>query len=83
MKRRVYTIYWLKGKGRFFGRWMCKVGNARNSPVVNGNVDKVTYVRAVCKLAKENRPSQVRIKGKNGRYQREYTYGADPERYPS
>jgi hypothetical protein len=34
-------------------------------------------------IARENEPSQLRIKGEDGSFRDEATYGDDPARYPS
>jgi len=33
-------------------------------------------------IAKANPPSQLQIRGQDGKIQDEHTYGGDPERYP-
>jgi hypothetical protein len=40
--------------------------------------DLVILARMICR---GNPPSQLRIKGRNGRLQTEHTYGADPRRH--
>jgi len=42
---------------------------------------KAGAVNAARGLAKSHKKSQVVICGKNGRIQKEFTYGADPRRY--
>jgi uncharacterized protein DUF2188 len=48
----------------------------------HGFKNKSELVQDVIKTAKKHKPSQVVIKGRNGRIQTEYTYGNDPRRTP-
>jgi len=44
---------------------------------------KSVAVSKATRLAKRNKPSQVKIHKMDGTFQTEYTYGNDPERYRS
>lgn len=77
-KRNVYSVLWDKNEKC----WRLKLNGLWAEIAVVG-LDKKTYVRAVCQLAKDNLPSQVKIFDKKGKIQKEYTYprSSDPRRY--
>lgn len=43
---------------------------------------KAEAIERAREMAKSERPSQVKIRGHDGRLQTEHTYGQDPEKYP-
>jgi len=56
--------------------WAVKL-QGRKSPVSRHRL-KSAAVRAGKRVAKKARLGQLKVKGRNGRIQREYTYGNDP-----
>jgi hypothetical protein len=73
MKRAIYTVQPIKGGSG----WEILTPDGPFRPGVNKR-KTVAQARA---LAKASMPSQLRIKGRNGRLQTEFTYGADPRRW--
>lgn len=76
--RTVYRIQWHEPKAI----WCCVVD--RNLICAGGGFSKPQAVKSIQTLAnamlEQGFNSQLVIHGKNGRIQREYTYGADPRR---
>lgn len=58
-------------------RW-CLVCTSMADRPVFGWGERQAMIERGRLLCRNDRPSQLVIKGKNGRIQREYTYGADP-----
>lgn len=72
MKRTVFRVTYVKGVGHWRlteGNIMLAFYDTKREAVVTGR-----------EQAKSLRPSQLVIHLKNGRIQREHTYGQDPER---
>lgn len=81
MKREVYTVRWLKGTRR----WVCPQLNWWSGQIAGE--DKVDFVKRVATFVKrlwvnEHVPTQLKVFGKHGRIQSEWTYGHDPKRFP-
>ena len=63
------------------GRWaVIKEDSERAITVLENKQDAIERAR---ELAKEAKLGQIFIHGRNGRIQKEYTYGHDPRKYPS
>ena len=63
------------------GRWgVIKEGNERASLVFENKAQAIKYAR---KLIKNTKLGQILIHGRDGKIQKEYTYGQDPRKYPS
>jgi hypothetical protein len=73
-KRRIITIGPVKGEPGWWG-WTDTHGTSGRQR------KKADIVRIMRRICRENQPSQLRIKGRDGRIQTEHTYGADPRRY--
>lgn len=78
-KRNVYHILPNKPGGE--KDW--KVVKQGNKQAVGLFENKEKAIKKARKIAKNKKPSQIKIHGKNGKIQREYTYGADPRKYKS
>jgi hypothetical protein len=78
MERDIYTVTPKNGQ------WEIQKGN---SPVqtFDRQEEAIQEGRKIAreKWEKEGVPSQLRIKGEDGRFRDESTYGDDPQRYPS
>ncbi len=61
------------------GEWHVNKEDA--SEPISTHSKKDDAVDAAIELAKRNEPSQVKIHKADGTFQREYTYGEDPEKY--
>jgi len=73
-RRKVYHVI-----PRADGGWAVKKERAQRA---SGLYDTKAEAQAEAeKLAKASPLGQVKIHGRDGRFQREYTYGADPEKY--
>ena len=79
MSRRVYWVRWSKR----FSTWY--VAMTEGEMACSSKADAVATARRMARgLSTANgqrAPAQLRICGKNGRIQREHTYGADPRRH--
>ncbi len=63
------------------GRWaVIKEGSERVSGIFENKTEAIKYAR---ELAKKAKLGQIFIHDRNGRIQKEYTYGQDPRKYPS
>jgi hypothetical protein len=72
-KRVVYDV-----EPRDSGRWAAqRSGSSRAASVSDSKADAIAEAR---RLAQQYPLSQVRIRNADGRVEREYTYGQDPER---
>jgi hypothetical protein len=72
------TIYDVSPTGN--GDWKVqRRGSSRAAKIFSNKQRAINYAQ---KTAKNNKPSQIVIRGQDGQIQREYTYGEDPERYP-
>jgi hypothetical protein len=71
-KRSVFTVTWSRRAG-----WCVRAAWFTVGPYPN----KVQAVGAGRTIARRAKPSQLRVKGRNGRIQTEYTYGQDPRRF--
>ena len=73
-KRTVYIVHYVRSDKM----WIVKVADT------SGYLWQSAIKRsAVCEarfLARANMPSQIRVKGKNGKIQTEWTYGSDPRK---
>ena len=77
VQRIVYDVVFDKSHGHWS---VLKEGNKRataNFPL------KPQAIEVARQLAHKHKLGQIRIHGKDGKFQREYTYGKDPVRYPS
>ena len=74
MKRVVYVV-----EPRDGGDWAAQRRGTERAAVVREN--KAEAINEARRLAQQHTLSQVVIKGENGRIEREYTYGEDPDRY--
>jgi len=74
-KRTVYTVEPDEGDWR-----VEKKGADRASGVFENKQDAIERAR---ELAQQASLGQVRVKNQRGRIQFEWTYGEDPEKYPS
>jgi len=72
MKRKIYHVVWRNGG------WHVRRPRARRSTGVFSDKGRACFY-AVLK-AGTARFSQIVVHGKNGKIQREYTYGGDPRR---
>jgi hypothetical protein len=72
--RSVFTVGPASGPSK---EWEVSAGAGRGHRFPRKD-DAVRWAREQAKQAK---PSQLRVKGANGRIQTEYTYGGDPRRY--
>lgn len=71
------TVYYVTGER---GRWaVTKEGGQRASAVCPTKTEAEQTARS---LAKAQPLGQVKVQDQNGRFQKEWTYGNDPERYP-
>lgn len=57
-----------------------KQGAERAANIFENKQDAIERAR---ELAQESRPSQLKVHNRKGRIQFEWTYGEDPEKYPS
>lgn len=74
--RTVYHVTYDKSKTY---PWRVKKGGG--SRAVSKHRKKRAAVRKAKSLAKDRKPSQIKVHKKNGRFDYENTYGNDPERY--
>jgi hypothetical protein len=73
-KRIIYDV-----EPRSNGDWAAqRRGTDRAAAVTDGKAEAIAEAR---RLAQQHPLSQVVIRGEDGQIQREYTYGADPERH--
>jgi hypothetical protein len=77
-KRRVWQVGW-QDRGGYWEIWEVGQKASDRRDFRPTQVQAITWAKA---LAKKNRPSQVRVRGKSGRVLYECTYGQDPKRYP-
>jgi hypothetical protein len=76
-QRTVYhVVYDSNGK-----QWRVLRENASRASSVHAT--KMEAIAAGRELAKNNKPSKLMIHKMDGSFEKEYTYGSDPERYPS
>ena len=61
------------------GDWAVK--KSKNTRASSTHRKKSAAVRKAKKMAKRNKPSELKIKKSNGRIQKKHSYGSDPERY--
>lgn len=75
MKRTRYMVV-----PRKKGKWaVVKSGSSRASST---HRKKSAAVRKAKKLAKNKKPSEVKIQTRSGKIQKSHSYGRDPRRYP-
>jgi len=60
--------------------WAVKKEGAQRASGLYGRKDEA--VAEAKRLAKASNLGQIKIHGKDGKFQTEHTYGADPEKYP-
>jgi len=78
MPKRI-TIHVLPNKKGGIKDWkITKAGNKQSIAVLENKEEAIKKARAI---AKKQELGQLKIHGKNGQIQTEYTYGADPKRY--
>jgi len=75
-KRTVYHVTYDKSKTY---PWRVKKGGG--SRAVSKHRKKGPAVRKAKSLAKDRKPSQIKVHNKNGRFDYEHTYRQDPARY--
>lgn len=71
------TIYHIVPRDKGWG-----VKKAESSRCSSIHRKKSTALKKAKRLAKESKPSQVKIHKRDGTFQREHTYGPDPVKYP-
>ncbi len=79
IKRNVYHILPNKTGGE--KDW--KVTKEGNKQAISRFENKEEAIKKAQNIAKNKKPSQIKIHGRNGKIQREYTYEADPRKYKS
>lgn len=78
MKRKTYIVEPSTGQDKL--DWAVKLKNAR---ILKKFENKTQAIESAKNLAKGAGLGQIQIRGKDGKIQTEYTYGKDPEKYPS
>lgn len=78
-KRKVYQVSPKKTESGT--DWTVKKEGGKRA--IKQHKDKDEAVKHARKLAKNQKLSQLKIKDRNGKYQKEHTYGSDPEKYKS
>lgn len=72
MQRKEYWVVW----NNSYELWYVK--EAGNDKVIKDSKDKECAILSAVVLAKQNQPSQLLIKNKDGKIADERTYGNDP-----
>jgi uncharacterized protein YfeS len=75
--RKVYYVSPLTRDGKL--DWRVKLENAKKANEIYK--DKSDALRQATRLAKNAGLGQVKIQGRDGKFQKEFTYGQDPEKY--
>ena len=75
--RKIYYVSPTTKNGKL--DWQVKLENAKRANEICE--DKDDALKIATQLAKNAGLGQVKIQGKDGKFQREFTYGQDPEKY--
>jgi len=71
------TVYYVTPHGN---KWQVIKEKAKRASSTHSTKEEAK--QTAIRLAKENKPAQVKIQRKDGTFEEERTYGKDPRKYP-